>query len=323
MGFEFLSDMAIGTNDNTIDDVVHGRKNYAHLKNAPLKTKVQVLATGLGVNKDFEGLLKNGRPPKKFNGITEIGGYPAVVRKLSKCGLPAEWESFFLPNSDDLNKLPLQSLLLKFDLRLQTPFYSKDDMAHYVIENPLRREWVFQAPYLSAAGVKGLFRWAWRMRWGDEKKNSEERDLFGPRQGDMDDDNAMQGCLYTYPLFWKGDIGLEVINPHDRVTGTGKNPIKYEVVSIGGRASLFLMFVNRTEELEKLARYFDLLREPITILLEHSGLSAKRSAGWGDVAVEDCEAWFSLSRDEKGHLHWKVMPEFLDAIGKTLSNLNQ
>lgn len=317
MGFEFLSDMAIGTNENTIDDVVHSRNNYARLKEAPLKTKVQVLATGIGVDSDFDGLLKNGRPPKKYKGIIEIGGYPATVRKSKKCGLPAEWESFFLPSSDDLNKLPLRSCLFRFDLQLRTPFYSKDDMAHYVIENPLRREWVFQAPFLSAAGVKGLLRWAWRMRWGNEKKKDEER-LFGPRQGDMDDDNAMQGCLYTYPLFWKGDIGLEVINPHDRRSGTGINPIKYEVVSVGGRASLFLMIVNRTEEYEKLARYFGLLKEPISILLEHSGLSAKRSAGWGDVAVEDCEGWIRMSGDADGHLQWKVMPEFLDAIGKAL-----
>lgn len=336
MGFEFLADMAFGKNENTIDDVVYARKKYMSLGNAPLKTKAQILATGLGIDKNFDSLLKNGQSQNKTKGKPYIGAYPATLHKSQSCALLPTWKSLFSPSSAMLYQLPLRSCFFRFDLKLRTPFYSRDDLAHYITENPLKREWVFDTPYLSAAAVKGLLRWAWRIRWADQNKKDEEQ-IFGPRQCDLKDDNAKQGCLYTYPLFWKGQVALEVINPHDRRSGTGINPIKYEVVNKGGETSLFLMLVNRNEDIVRLFNHFDLLAGSLSILLEHSGLSAKKSAGWGDVAVNNCEAWISLSDDEVAeisggypdesesmqiiHVEWVKMSEFFETISKMISKL--
>ena len=235
-----------------------------------------------------DSLIKNGRDEKRNRGITRIGGYPDVVARNNGAPLPDSWEAFFLPQDDHLSASPPGSCLLRFDLKLTSPFYSRDDRVFYPIENVLRREWVFDAPYLSAAGIKGLVRWAWRMCWRDAKKD-EEWLVFGPRQMAFNEEEAFQGLLYTYPLFWKGKVGFDVINPHDRLSGTGTRPIKYEVVKKGGTGSLFLLLINRVEKYETISNALDLLEPPLKLLVEHSGLSAKWSIGWGDVEITGCK----------------------------------
>jgi hypothetical protein len=283
MSFEFLSDMALGPDESEIEQAVLGKEKYSILRNAPWTIKGKVLATGLAEeNKHYSSLLKDGQD-----------GYPHSIKFASDISLLPDWNEFFLPQPDQMALLPLYSVLFQLDLKLASPFYSRDDLAFYPTENPLRREWVFGAPYLSAAGVKGLLRWAWQMCWSDEKMDMETK-LFGPRQGNLDEENARRGRLYTYPLFWKGAVGLDVINPHDRSTGTGINPIKYEIVKPGGTTSLFLLSVNRTEDMQTGLDAVAALEDPLTLLLYHSGLSAKRSAGWGSVDVLACKAWISV-----------------------------
>lgn len=287
MGFEFLSDMALGNNENDINDLYSGRKNskYALLKECPLKVKAQILSTGL--SGDTEDLLKNSRPENSKKNEIKINGYPDLVKQSSGQGLPSPWSDFFLPDAQQiLTRLPVGSFVLKFNIELIQPFYSSDDISIYPIDNPVKKEKVFTTPYFSASGIKGLLRWAWRMCWGDEKKAAEEK-MFGPRKEDLEDDKANQGCFYPYPLFWDGRIGLEVINPHDRSTMTGTTPIKYEVVKSGGKSTLVFVFVNKDNDyLAWLKDAVGLLEPVITALLEYSGFSAKRGAGWGRVTVQ-------------------------------------
>jgi hypothetical protein len=298
MSFDFLSDMAIGSDEDAIEDVIFGRKEYACLKNAPWTLKSQVLATGLAEGDDFISALKNGRERKdKKKGLPPRKGYPSIIREGGVEPLTDKWQTFFQPNPIQLAILPKASCILKFGLKLTAPFYSRDDLTFYPIENPLKREWVFGAPYLSASGIKGLLRWAWRMcRQTDD--GDMERKIFGPSTDELEDENAFQGHLYTYPLFWKGKLGFEVINPHNRESGTGKNPIKYEVVSIGATGFLYLTIINRSEEKLFIQKTLDLLETPLELLLNHSGLSAKRSAGWGSVEATSCQAWINLPPDE-------------------------
>ena len=48
--------------------------------------------------------------------------------------------------------------------QLQTPWFSKDDVPFHVLDNPVHRDRVFGAPFMSASSWKGLLRWAARMK---------------------------------------------------------------------------------------------------------------------------------------------------------------
>lgn len=299
MGFDFLSEMAIGNNLENINFVYSHSEHskYIHLKDSNLSTKAGILATGLAEEDgEYNSALKNSRVENPRRGITIINGYPDLVKKHSKTSLPEAWEYLFLPNSEILTSLPVGSFMLKLDLKLTSPFYSRDDQAFYPTENPLKKEKIFGVPYLSAAAIKGLLRWSWQMCWGDEQIKEEEI-IFGHIKENSKDDNnsdSRQGCLYTYPLFWNGNIGLEVINPHNRTTMTGTTPIKYEVVKKDGTTTFVLLFINKISLTEKqvktpidsAVKYLKLLEPVISVLIEHSGLSAKRSSGWGSVTIQ-------------------------------------
>jgi len=280
MSFEFLADMALERREEEIQEAVSSTgRRFSILKNASWTLKARVLSTGLAHGKEFVSTMKNGEK-----------GYPNLIRQAATSNLSSDWQSLFTPNPSHMELLPQGSCLLAFDLVLDTPFYSRDDLAFYPIENPLKRDWVFQAPYLNASGVKGLLRWAFRMCWGDNAPDAETY-LFGQRKEEKDDDNSRQGALFCYPLFWSGKVGFEVINPHDRNTGTGKDPVKYEVVMPGSQATLYCMLISRSANPRDTEKALTKLKPALEFLLTDSGISAKRSAGWGTVQVKGCCGW--------------------------------
>ena len=69
------------------------------------------------------------------------------------------------------------------------------------------------------------------------------------------------GCLYCYPTFFDR-ISLEVINPHDRMTRAGKQPIYFESVPVGATGIFSLLYIpwNRVTEAEA--------RMDLTLVLE-------------------------------------------------------
>jgi len=307
MKYEFLSEMALAPDveSSVIGTVVKKQNTYDFLKqtlgalqsqisgspelSAKWTVQSKILATGLANTVEFVSVVKNGREERRH--ITEIQGYPSIVKNIN-LNLETPWQELLLPDKSQMAIMPLGSCLLQFDLKLERPFFSKDDLAFYPMDNPLKREHILGVPYLSASGVKGLLRWAWQMCRENTKDkdrmkilDESEKHFFGPRQGELDDDTGQQGCLYFYPLFWNGAVGLDVINPHNRETGTGINPIQYEVVKIGGTTTLSLMYVNRNESLADAKTFLELIEEPLTFFLEDSGISAKRTAGWGFVKI--------------------------------------
>lgn len=287
MRYEFLSEYALGTDEREIDQVVNGKDRYGLMKEGnSWLYKGQVLATALSGR--LEKLVKNGQKENQRGGLTEIKGFPGIVSGITS-RLPKEWTGLFQPGPEVLRLCPDGSCLFRFDLSLNTPFFSREDRSFYPIDNALKREWVFEVPCLGASGVKGLLRWAWKMC--RENAEAEENILFGFAPQGSPDDGGRQGALMTYPLFWDGEIGLDVINPHDRATGVGKNPISYEVVKGGAKASLCLLFVNLPGRGLDPVRLLSMLEDPLTLLLTRSGLSAKRTADWGSVTVEKYLAW--------------------------------
>lgn len=123
------------------------------------------------------------------------------------------------------------------------------------------------------------------------------------------EDIHVEGMLHFYPTFWN-KIDLMVINPHDRKTKTGKNPIYFEVVPEGAKGIFRLLYVpyhwlgNNDEKLKE--EVWEDLSQVVAGLeamtLEY-GFSAKKTIGFGKIK----DRW------DKGASRLEVK-EFLSAL---------
>lgn len=106
----------------------------------------------------------------------------------------------------------------------------------------------------------------------------------GYRRGDVE---GFQGRLRFYPTFFT-QTGLEVINPHPRESGAGKQPLYFECVPIGTQGAFTLLYVpfdligrpeveTRTEIADDLA----IVAQGIQAMLTSYGFGAKTSSGFG------------------------------------------
>ncbi len=99
---------------------------------------------------------------------------------------------------------------------------------------------------------------------------------------------GLQGRLHFYPTFFD-KIDLEVINPHDRKTRAGKNPIYFEVVpdTATGNFSLlwfpFDLAENNTARKEALKEDWNVLKEALKNMFFTYGFSAKKTSGFGVI----------------------------------------
>lgn len=196
---------------------------------------------------------------------------------------------------------------LDVDFRLQRPWYSKDDVYLQVLDNPVRKDPVFGAPFMAASSWKGLLRWACRMedRLGDQLQDNgnsiEGRtdqewiiQLFGNSTEKVDD--GARGALAFRPS-WFDKVGFELINPHSRYqdnkggakTQPGRSrtkPIIFEVVPPGASGTLQLLYAPVREypiqhEETALRKLFSAIENLLTVY----GFSAKRSSGWGMAEI--------------------------------------
>jgi CRISPR/Cas system CSM-associated protein Csm3 (group 7 of RAMP superfamily) len=179
------------------------------------------------------------------------------------------------------------SFLLSIKFVLQKPFISKDDEGFYIHDNPVSKEKVFKIPYIRASSWKGNLRWAFGK--ANELHEDDERILrvFGNKKGEEASENLRKGRLYIYPTFFD-QISLDIINPHDRTTKTGKNPITLEVVPKGRRGDLHLLYVpfdkigeDEREIKKEIETDLLFLCRAIRALLTEYGMSAKRTSGYG------------------------------------------
>jgi len=92
--------------------------------------------------------------------------------------------------------------------------------------------------------------------------------------------------LSFYPTFFDG-IGLEVINPHDRVTRAGKQPIYFESVPIDATGIFSLLYAPLGDISEQEARA-DLMcvAQAICAMMLIYGFSAKKTSGFGEAGNE-------------------------------------
>jgi CRISPR-associated protein Cmr2 len=220
-----------------------------------------------------------------------------------------------LPDELRLGELP-QAVLpgwcaIRIDFELEAPWYSKDDRPLHVLDNPVRKDRVFGVPFMAAASWKGLLRWSCRMEHGllDHLAKHDGTleswsdppwivHLFGNAKGEEED--FSRGALQFFPT-WFDKVGFEVINPHDRARRAGTQPIVYEVVPPGCKATLHLLYApapGRTEtqqvdSVDAVGRLLDAAQKLLTVY----GFSAKRTAGWGIAKIQSGE--FRSTRGSK------------------------
>ncbi len=233
-------------------------------------------------------------------------------------------------SSIDISVLPKGSWAIEFPITLAKPFISRDDVPLYIIENPVRKDRVFGVPFTSAMAWKGNLRWTMMKVHMEPNYNAPDKFaeirfqhtlLFGTEKGmeekptgwtdyldrlcpqgsekyrekiketfGKEDVPNLAGMLHFYPTFWDR-IDLEVINPHDRKTKTGKNPIYFEVVPVGAKGFFRLIYVpfyhlglQSDEEIKKVAlENLKNVIEGLKAMMLTYGFSAKKSVGYGIV----------------------------------------
>jgi len=71
------------------------------------------------------------------------------------------------PGQIAVSLLPLYSFVVSFSFQLRKPYLSKDDVAFYVLENPVRKEKVFGLPMVAPTQWKGALRAAMTYQLAD------------------------------------------------------------------------------------------------------------------------------------------------------------
>jgi len=202
------------------------------------------------------------------------------------------------PALPDLTSLPPGSWSIRFTFTLRKPYISKDDLDFYILDNPVKKEWVFKVPYVAPSQWKGALRAAMRRlrgytTWEEEMRDQQMIRLFGNVKGEENEFGA--GRLHFYPTFFD-QIGLEVINPHDRGTGAGKQPIYFECVPTGARGTFTLLYVPLTgpdEAGRQAVEDLQAVAQGIEAMMTRYGFGAKTSSGYGVVETE-------FVKDEEG-----------------------
>jgi len=331
-------------------------------------SRIQILAAVLASNKQARWRDKNNRPRAvKVKDYARTG----ALQYGEKSGLLYLYNEnifqYFLDNSlketgdvlahpslPDLSLFPPGSWAVQVHLTLKKPYISKDDVDFYILDNPVKKEWVFKVPYVAPSQWKGALRSAMMRKLVDALRSSQIDEegftrerlrlyrLFGnekdgtaeflnraltnhrasTRSGDApqaqeweelykqvalefeenvraagyrtENVEGFQGRLHFYPTFFDR-IDLEVINPHDRKTGAGKNPIYFECVPAGTEGVFTLLYVpldqvgrSSREEIEQEAKAdLKAVAEGVKAMLTEYGFGAKTSSGYGVVEGEE------------------------------------
>ncbi|GAB6163989.1 hypothetical protein JCM12298_31490 [Desulfothermus naphthae] len=194
------------------------------------------------------------------------------------------------PPLPDLSLFPPGSWVIQVHFTLRKPYISKDDVDLYVIDNPVKKEWIFKVPYVAPSQWKGSLRAAMRRlrgytTWEEEAKDEQMVRLFGNVKGEEADFSA--GCLNFYPTFFNR-IDIEVINPHPRDTGAGKQPIYFESVPAGTPGIFTLLYVPLyagSKDIDTAKTDLHAIARGICAMLTEYGFGAKTSSGYGVVDV--------------------------------------
>jgi CRISPR-associated protein Cmr2 len=117
------------------------------------------------------------------------------------------------------------------------------------------------------------------------------------RKGDIE---GFQGSLHFYPTYFDR-IGLEVINPHDRETGAGNNPIYFECVpdkTLGTFALLYVPLVGPEVSEEEAKQDLAEVANGVKEMMTRYGFGAKTSSGYGTATTDPEKARIEPSESD-------------------------
>lgn len=294
--------------------------------------RTQLLAQALVTPNKIKTYAQTGDSPDQPAGLRKL----IEDKKLNKY-YDRQCEDFLDPLSLEINQpsisfFPPGSWALRLSFILRKSYISRDDTDFYILDNPVKKEWVFKVPYIAPSQWKGALRSAMVQKLVEDAPSSEVfakrrfkmAMLFGDEKGEepgnlkglakylddnggpeaahkyrqmvqqdfrVDSDKQLshhQGSLHFYPTYFRR-IGLEVINPHDRGTGTGKQPIYFECVPKDTNGTFTLLYVplfgpevseeEAKEDLEAVTR-------GVKAMMTRYGFGAKTSSGFGVADVD-------------------------------------
>ncbi len=178
----------------------------------------------------------------------------------------------------EISGLPWNSVLLRIFFALEKPYMSRDDAGLHVLDNPLKRERIFKRPMIASSGWKGALRAAFRL--GHPQDQLTEERLFGVARAGIGGERGRLEFFATFFDFAETDI--EIINPHERDTGGGKQPIDFEVVRIGAKGRLQLLYVPLgPADYAFIGPDLVIMVQAVRDLLTLYGFGAKTSLGYG------------------------------------------
>ena len=109
---------------------------------------------------------------------------------------------------------------------------------------------------------------------------------------------AQKGRAVFYPIYFDC-LSLELINPHNRKTKAGTNPIHYEVVPKNTQGILQLIYIpfdgviEKDEKINKEANQdLEFLKECIKKAFDN-GIGAKTKLGWGRAEIKEMKEFWS------------------------------
>ena len=299
--YEFFVEFQDKKQEKKIDDV------FAKIR----RLSIQLVKEKERAKNEYKNLIKNEYPElikKELNHMKELGLYPPNIK---------------------LNEMPFCSFLLNIDLQLRSFYLSKDEDEFYTCDNPICKDYVFKVPMIRASSWKGNLHWVAVMLLANKtnpsaKEFAKERlkiaCLFGSERGvdifserlesylskiypeahaiyinllkEKSNTGSFSGRLKFFPTFWD-NIGLDIINPHDRKSRTGKVPIWLEGVPPKAKGIFTLLYVPfdligldkekiKHEVKEDLKLVIKLIKE----MMLNFGFSAKKGSGYGVINPE-------------------------------------
>lgn len=189
------------------------------------------------------------------------------------------------PSRPNFSLLPPHSAFIQFTFTLAKPYISRDDEPFHINDNPVRKDKVFKVPMVAPTNWKGNLRWTARQLEPSVDEKTIVR-LFGNKKDE--EENHLAGALHFYPTFFDR-IGLEVINPHDRKTRTGKQPIYFECVPVGATGTFSLLYAplpNGEHNEQQAHDDLKVVAKAIAAMMLTYGFSAKKSSGYGETHDE-------------------------------------
>jgi hypothetical protein len=319
MSYEWHATFALRPRDwGDLEDAIQGRGRFSPVDD--LYARLQLLAQSVedsGWNTDAKAKSKtqrlHGRKveiPISYQWVTKLyHECPQQTRYTGYAGEQLERYGalgFSTPalGQEDLARLPLYSFFLSVPFALAAPYISKDDEPFYVHENPVRKDPVIRVPIVSSTGWKGAFRAALRWELNAEDDDDDVVRLVGNAKGA--EEGFRRARLHFYPTFFDA-LQVGVINPHDRESGAGTQPIYIEQVPRGARGAFALLYAPIVPDTpsdplpgwEDALRDLELVGRAARALLTDLGFGAKTGSGMGRAGERVPGAYLLMHRGEE------------------------